>query len=414
MTNNVTNTSAARTTNWNAQHTSQPNAGAGSRWGQSNRFQANGNSLQSLIALLQTLLSQLMANRPVGGNKPNDSVKPNDTVKPNPNDNIKPQPKNNAPAAVNDARTTPLNTPVSINVLGNDSDPDGDALTITNFSTTSANGGSVSKDAAGNLVYTPKNGFTGVDTFTYTVSDGKGGTATATATVTVEAPKNPKPNDTVKPTPNEPVKPKNNAPAAANDMRSTPLNTAISVDVLANDKDPDGDALTITDFSTTSTQGGSVSKDAAGNLVYTPKTGFTGVDTFTYTVSDGKGGSATATATITVEAPKNAPPKAVADASTTAFNSPTTINVLGNDTDPENDPLSISNFDTTSANGGTISKTADGKLTYTPKTGFSGTDTFSYTISDGKGGSSTTTVTVTVAGPHKPNQTINPNDGVNQ
>jgi hypothetical protein len=94
-------------------------------------------------------------------------------------------PVNNPPVAVDDSDTTPENTPVTINVLNNDSDPDGDTLTVN--SVTQGTNGSVTNNGS-NVTYTPNSGFTGTDTFTYTISDGNGGTDTATVTVAVTVP----------------------------------------------------------------------------------------------------------------------------------------------------------------------------------------------------------------------------------
>jgi len=88
-----------------------------------------------------------------------------------------------APTATNDSATTAPSTPVTINVLANDSDSDGDTLTITG-STTPAHG---TATCTTTCLYTPANGYTGADSFTYTISDGHGGTATATVNVTVQA-----------------------------------------------------------------------------------------------------------------------------------------------------------------------------------------------------------------------------------
>jgi PKD repeat protein len=89
---------------------------------------------------------------------------------------------NRPPVAVNDSATTVRNTAVTINVLANDSDPDGDALSVIGVSQP-ANGQVVV--SGNNVIYTPAKSFFGLDTFTYTVSDGFGGTAKATVTVTV-------------------------------------------------------------------------------------------------------------------------------------------------------------------------------------------------------------------------------------
>jgi subtilisin-like proprotein convertase family protein len=92
---------------------------------------------------------------------------------------------NRAPTAVNDSLTTAEDTPTNIAVLSNDTDVDGDALSVSAFAATSAQGGTVSKNADGTLRYTPAADFNGTDSFTYTVSDGIGGTATATVNMTV-------------------------------------------------------------------------------------------------------------------------------------------------------------------------------------------------------------------------------------
>jgi outer membrane protein OmpA-like peptidoglycan-associated protein len=186
---------------------------------------------------------------------------------------------NRPPAAVNDSVGATCGTQLSINVLGNDSDPDGDALTITSVGTP---GKGVATISAGRILYTPTTGAgcTGSDTFTYSISDGKGGVANATVTVAL----------TPAPIPNK-------APTAVNDQYflgcGAPSRT---LDVLVNDSDPDGDALTITAV----TQPGIGNVAIAGDgrtLQYTVQQCFTRTS-FTYTVSDGKGGTSTATVTI--------------------------------------------------------------------------------------------------------------------
>jgi hypothetical protein len=166
-------------------------------------------------------------------------------------------------------------------VLINDTDPDGDTLTVSGYDATSVRGGTVSCTAAGACTYNPAANFNGADTFTYTVSDGKGGTDSATVTVTVN--------------------PVNDPPVAVDDLIITDEGKPVVVNVLANDTDPDGDTLTVSGYDATSVRGGTVSCTAAGACTYTPAVGFSGPDTFTYTVSDGKGGTDSATVTVTVK-----------------------------------------------------------------------------------------------------------------
>ncbi len=187
---------------------------------------------------------------------------------------------NRGPAAVADSVSATCGLPITINVISNDSDPDGDALTITSV-TVPGKGTAV---ISGNrIVYTPNAGATctGGDTFSYTISDGKGGTASAAVNVTL----------TPAPVPN-------NAPVARNDeyiLRCTTSPTVLNL--LANDSDPDGDTLSIT--SVTQPSVGSVTIGANGrNVSFSASTCFTRT-TFTYTISDGKGGTSTATVTLT-------------------------------------------------------------------------------------------------------------------
>jgi hypothetical protein len=193
---------------------------------------------------------------------------------------LPPAPANRPPVALDDVAVTDEDTAVTLNVLINDSDLDGDPLSLVNYSTSSARGGTVRCNTAGACTYTPPANWNGADTFTYTVSDGRGGTDVALVTVDIE--------------------PVNDAPNAVNDAATTARNTAVTVDVLANDSDIDGDDLVVGDYDAASAEGGTVSCTAAGVCTYTPPAGFTGEDTFAYTASDGKGGTDTATVTIDV------------------------------------------------------------------------------------------------------------------
>ena len=178
------------------------------------------------------------------------------------------------PLAEDDTAETTGDTAVSIDVLGNDSDPDGDPLTVT---AASAPNGSVTVEDDNSLTYTPNAGFTGPDTITYEISDGAGGTATASVAMSVAA--------------------ANSAPLAEDDTAETTEDTAVSIDVLGNDSDPDGDPLSVT---TASAANGSVTVEDDNSLTYTPNAGFTGPDTITYEISDGAGGTATAGVEVSV------------------------------------------------------------------------------------------------------------------
>jgi len=270
-----------------------------------------------------------------------------------------------------DTATTANATPVSIDVLANDSAPDGDTLTIKKI-TTPQHGTAVF--SAGGIVYTPSAAFNGgTDTFEYTAGDGSQ-TATAKVTVTVLPP---------------------GLPVAQNDTATTPFNSPVTIAVLANDSDPHGYPLTVE--SVTTPVHGSTAINPNGTVTYTPQTTFAGDDTFSYTINNGHGGTATANATVTVLQP--APPVAQADTATTPFNKPISIAVLSNDSDPANLSLSVTQV-TQPANGSTSLGTG-GAVTYTPHTNFIGNDSFSYTISDGFH-STSANVSVTVQQPLPP------------
>ncbi|MDX1921357.1 MAG: Ig-like domain-containing protein, partial [Candidatus Caenarcaniphilales bacterium] len=273
---------------------------------------------------------------------------------------------NDAPDAINDSVSTNEDTPVTISVLANDTDVENNTLTIS--SATQGTNGTTS--IVGNQIkYTPKANYFGTDTFTYTISDGNGGIDTATVNVTINS--------------------VNDAPDAVNDSVSTSEDTPVTISVLANDTDVENNTLTIT----AATQGTNGTTSIVGNQIkYTPKANYFGTDTFTYTISDGNGGTDTATVNVTINSVNDAP-DAINDSVSTNEDTPVTISVLANDTDVENNTLTI-----TAATQGTNGTTSivGNQIKYTPKANYFGTDSFTYTISDGNGGTDTATVNVTI------------------
>ncbi|ELV8771038.1 tandem-95 repeat protein, partial [Vibrio harveyi] len=264
-------------------------------------------------------------------------------------------PVNDAPVAVDDTVTTDEDTAVTIDVLANDSDPENDQLTITNASVPAEQGTVTIVD--GKLVFTPAENFNGDATISYTISDGQ---LTDDATVAVT------------------VNPVNDAPVAVDDTVTTDEDTAVTIDVLANDSDPENDQLTITNASVPAEQGTVAIVD--GKLVFTPAENFNGDATISYTISDGQL-TDDATVAVTVN-PVNDAPVAVDDTVTTDEDTAVTIDVLANDSDLENDQLTITNA-SVPAEQGTVT-IVDGKLVFTPAENFNGDATISYTISDGQ------------------------------
>jgi len=275
-------------------------------------------------------------------------------------------PINDDPEATDDTATLNEDNTVLIDVLTNDFDIDANTLNITGF--TQASNGTVVLEG-NSLRYTPNENFHGTDSFTYTIVDGLEGTSTATVTIIINT--------------------MNDIPEAIDDTATIDEDNTILIDVLANDLDNDNDTLSIIEF----TQGtnGTVSQDGE-KLLYTPNSNFNGTDSFTYTISDGFGGTTTATVTITIDM-INDTPISIDDLAIVDEDSTVSIEVLTNDYDFDNDTLNIIEF--TQGINGTVTQVGD-SLIYTPNANFNGNDHFTYTISDGQGGTSSATVTITI------------------
>jgi hypothetical protein len=242
-------------------------------------------------------------------------------------------------------------------VLGNDV---GTGLTVT--AVTPAAHGTITIAPEGTVDYTPTPGFSGDDVVTYTVTDRDGGIATTTVTVTV-------------------------TPRALDDRYSTPAGTALSVPapgLLVNDL---GAGLAVTGVGTPAH--GTIDTRPNGSFVYTPTVGFSGTDRVEYTAADPAGRSTKATATIVVGA------LTVDDTGSTRAGTPLTVDaahgVLSNDSGS-----SLTATLDAAPTHGTVELARDGSYVYTPKAGFSGTDAFTYTATDGEGQTRTGTVTLTV------------------
>ncbi|PTX55830.1 CshA-type fibril repeat protein [Litoreibacter ponti] len=277
-------------------------------------------------------------------------------------------PEGDAPEAEDDVAETDEDTPVTIDVLANDSDPDGDPLEVTEATSPD---GEVTINPDGTITFTPDENFNGETTITYTVSDPDGNEDTATVTVNVA--------------------PVNDAPDAVDDSDTTTEDTAITVDLLANDSDVDGDDLTVIEATVPADQGTLVD-NGDGTVTFTPAPDFNGTATISYTISDGElEDSAIHTIDVTAV---NDTPEAEDDTAETDEDTPVTIDVLANDSDPDGDPLEVT--EATSPDG-EVTINPDGTITFTPDENFNGETTITYTVSDPDGNEDTATVTVNVA-----------------
>jgi subtilisin family serine protease len=194
-----------------------------------------------------------------------------------------PPPTNTPPVAVDDTATVAEDVAGSIAVLANDTDADGNTLSVASVTTPSH--GTAVKNANGTVTYTPTANYHGPDGFNYVVDDGAGGTDTGAVALTVTS--------------------VNDAPVANDDTASTAYQTAVVVPVLANDSDVDGDGLSVVSVGAASH--GAVTIGPGGSVTYSPAAGYSGADSFNYTAGDGAGGTDVGSVDVTVGA---APPPA--------------------------------------------------------------------------------------------------------
>jgi VCBS repeat-containing protein len=341
---------------------------------------------------------------------------------------------NPSPTANDDSASTGKHTPIDINVLANDSDPDGETLSVASLDTTGTKG-SVSVNADGTIHYDPngqfdslQDGQSATDTFTYKASDGYQDSSPATVTVTIDGS-----NDA-------PVLSNIESSAVSYDAGTTPTQVTSTLTV-SDDDDTDlagatvqvssgfvsgEDSLQFTnqngitgsyDSSTgVLTLTGSASpadyQAALESVSYSDSDGAnpsTGTRTISFQVDDGHSSnnlSNTVSRDITVN--PNPSPSASDDSASTDKHTAIDIPVLSNDSDSDGDTLSVASVDTTGTKG-IVSVNSEGTIHYDPngqfeslQAGQSATDTFTYRASDGYHDSNSATVTVTINGSNDP------------
>lgn len=314
---------------------------------------------------------------------------------------------NNPPTVPDYTVTTPLNTPVSGTVVGHDVDP-GDTLTYAlNASPTN---GSVTVNPNGNWTYIPNSGFIGVDTFKVLVSDGHGGTAVSTITVNVNGAKL------------NAIKTSDKSSAKAGDIITysvaiTNAGNVTAANVIFTDSIPAGTTLVANSFKVNGLTKpgadpslginiGNINAGITSNVSFQVQVQFKPLSgvynneasmSYTYR-SDPQGpdlpGNDSSNKTTTTAL--NNPPTVPNYNLTTNVNTPVSGNVVGTDVDPGDTLVYSLN---SSPSHGTVLVNLDGSFTYTPSLDFLGTDSFTVLVSDGHGGTATSTITINVNAP---------------
>ena len=259
------------------------------------------------------------------------------------------------PTAVSDLATLAEDTDVVIDVLANDTDPDGDSLSLGRIA--SQPGSGVAEIVEGKIRYAPSANFHGNDSLTYEVSDGNGGLGIGSVSVVVT--------------------PVNDLPVATADTSETPEDTAVSISVLENDTDPDGDSLDVARLVSTPSHGTATVQGSI--ILYTPSADFNGDDRFTYEANDGNGGSHQAEVTVSISSVPDRP-VAVEDFGRTDEDTAAVFDVLANDVDVDEESLTIARIVTNPATGN--ASIAANKIEFVPEADFHGSVQLAYEVSD--------------------------------
>ncbi|MEX0270554.1 Ig-like domain-containing protein [Leptolyngbyaceae cyanobacterium UHCC 1019] len=289
---------------------------------------------------------------------------------------------NSSPIATNDLYRASTDGTLSVDaftgVLSNDSDAETSPLALTATLATGAQNGTVTLNSNGSFVYRPNSGYQGLDRFTYRASDGLATSGLATVSLSVS--------------PNTPPAVQNDSYQAASGVEFN--QSSILQSVLANDSDAENNLLTASVVSAPGN--GTLTLNPNGTFIYTSSTGYQGTDIFTYRAFDGL---ASSTATVSISVRLNTPPTALPDTYTAIAGQTLNITapgILVNDTDAE-DPISAQPL-SQPTQGTLVSFNADGSFVYVPGAGVTtGTDFFTYQVTDGFFNSTPVTVTINVS-----------------
>ncbi|WP_315642676.1 Ig-like domain-containing protein, partial [Limnospira sp. Paracas R14] len=295
--------------------------------------------------------------------------------------------ENQPPTANDDNAIVMMGNAVTINVLSNDSDPDGvlipDTVTVVDL----PDYGTITVNPNGTITYSHDGSSTSTDSFTYTVEDDDGAISNlATVSLTIQ---------------------ENQPPTANDDNAIVMMGNAVTINVLSNDSDPDGvlipDTVTVVDLP----DYGTITVNPNGTITYSHDGSSTSTDSFTYTVEDDDGAiSNLATVSLTIQ--ENQPPTANDDNAIVMMGNAVTINVLSNDSDPDGvlipDTVTVVDL----PDYGTITVNPNGTITYSHDGSSTSTDSFTYTVEDNDGATSNlANVSITIQEPSAdPNPTV--------
>lgn len=282
--------------------------------------------------------------------------------------------RNNAVIANNDHFITLKDSSISNTVIGNDSDPEGDALTVSSTPLENVNNGTLTLNSDGSFNYVPNSGFVGIDTFIYQVCDNGTPSKCDTAVAIIEI----YPTD----------KAGNEPPIALDDFATTNNITPVSGSLVINDYDLDSDSIVINTTQLSGPSNGTILINSDGTYTYTPNQGYIGPDQVLYEICDTATPKACAQATLYITV--SGVPKVVTfiDKNSAYKDSTVTGEVLTNEngfglslevTSIDGTAVSPSGTTVTTSQGGSLTINASGSYSYTPANGFIGTDSMEYT-----------------------------------
>lgn len=279
-----------------------------------------------------------------------------------------------------EVENTYVNTPLDIYVLANDQHPLGSDLKLVEVQNPNYGLSKIVDADQGIAYYKPQRGFVGVDKFFYYAEDDQGQRSKSFVAVQVLDEISYMKNQTVN-----------------NDFAITPRDSSTLINVLENDVHPYGLMQSITSVNTPKYGKAEITDANVGVVKYTPKSGFSGNDVFLYTVSDQYGASSTASVLIEVGNSISKKLVAVSDFKYTVNDKPVAFSVIMNDKSSINSPLLLAGVNQPSHGAVKILDPIQGSLLYRPRQGYTGTDGFSYTVSDAEGNQQIVPVTVVVA-----------------